>query len=53
MARLLTKRNSAGNLYVRPNQVEAQINEVLSQNPATLRHRLAVGDPQGIRLSKF
>ena len=46
MARPLTKRNSAGDLYVRPSRVEAQINEILSQNPATLRRRLTVGDPQ-------
>ena len=46
MAHPLTKRDKSGNLYVRPNQVEAQINEVLSQNLSTLRHRLAVGAPQ-------
>ena len=46
MPRPLTKRSSAGCPYVRPAQVEAQINEILSQNPATFRHRLAVGDPQ-------
>ena len=46
MAHPLTKRDKTGNLYVRPRQVEAQIDEVLSQNPVTLRHRLAVGNPQ-------
>ena len=46
MARPLTKRDSTGNLYVRSPQVEAQIDEILSQSPATLQHRLAVRDSQ-------
>ena len=46
MARPLTKRSSTGGLYVRPAQVEGQIDEMLSQNRATLRHHLAVGNPQ-------
>ena len=45
-ARPLTKRHSAGNLYVRPERVEAQINEILCQDLATLKHRLAVTDDQ-------
>ena len=45
-ARPLTKRNSAGNLYVRPKRIEAQVNEILSQDLATLRRRLAVNDDQ-------
>lgn len=43
-ARPLTKRNGTGHLYVRPKRVETQINEVLSQDLATLKHRLAVAD---------
>ncbi len=46
MARPLTKRNSDGNLYVRPERVEAQINKILSQKLATLKHRLTVTDAQ-------
>lgn len=45
-ARPLTKRDSARNLYVRPKRIEAQINEILSQDLATLKPRLAVTDNQ-------
>ena len=46
MARPLTKRNSAGELYVRPPLIEAQINEILAQSPATLQQRLSIEDSQ-------
>ena len=44
MVRPLTKRSSEGVPYIRPPQVEAQINEVFSQSPATLRRRLTIAD---------
>lgn len=46
MVRPLTKRDKTGNLYVRPHQVEAQINTILTQNSSTLRSCLAVADHQ-------
>ena len=46
MLRPLTKRDKTGNLYTRPHHVETQINKILSQSPATLRHHLAIADPQ-------
>ncbi|MXZ08335.1 MAG: hypothetical protein F4Y79_02725 [Gemmatimonadetes bacterium] len=46
MARPLTKRDSAGNLYVRPERVEAQINKILSRDLAMLKHRLSITDAQ-------
>ena len=46
MVRSLAKRKKTGKLYVRPPRVEAQINEVFSLNPANIRHRLAIGNPQ-------
>ena len=46
MIRPLTKRDKTGNLYVRPHQVETQINTILTQNLSTLRNWLAVADHQ-------
>ena len=46
MVRPLTKHDKTGNLYIRPHRVETQINTILSQSPATLRHHLAIADPQ-------
>ena len=46
MVRPLTKHDKTGNLYIRPHRVEAQINTILSQGPAPLRHHLAIADPQ-------
>ena len=46
MAHPLTKRDKTGNLYVRPNQVEAQINEVLSEDPTKIRNRITVWDSE-------
>ena len=46
MARPLTKRQSTGDLYVRPQHVERQIDDTLAQDQATLQRRLAVSDPQ-------
>lgn len=45
-ARPLTKRSMTGDLYVRPKRVETQINEILTQDLATIKPRLAVADHQ-------
>ena len=46
MVRPLTKRRSNGQLYTRPPGVEAQIEEALKLDLATLRHRLETSDLQ-------
>lgn len=44
MVQSLTKCDSKGALYIRPPTVEAQIEQVLSLDLATLRHRFAITD---------
>lgn len=44
MARALTKTKEDGSLYVRPPEIERQIDEVLSLGISELRERLAVAD---------
>lgn len=44
MARKLTKRNKDGELYVRPAEIEAAIDHVLSLDRATIQARAAITD---------
>jgi hypothetical protein len=46
MARSLTKRNTAGALYVRPAAIERAVDDALVLDPGALQQRAMVSDPK-------